>query len=42
MDVRGVAEAQETQCGFVQSSVCSECGGCDEAWQIEVVWASGT
>ena len=21
------------QCGFVQSSGCTECGGCGEAWQ---------
>ena len=29
------------QCGFVQSSGCTEFGGCGEAWQIEVVLASG-
>ena len=23
--------------GFVQFSGCTECGGCDEAWQIEAV-----
>ena len=41
MDVRGVAEGLEMQCGFLQSSGCTEYGGCGEAWQIKVVWASG-
>ena len=31
---------KETQCGFVQTSRCTECGRCGEAWQVEVVWAS--
>ena len=41
MDVWSVVEGQKAQCGFVQSSGCSECGGCGEAGQIEVVWTFG-
>ena len=36
-----VVEGQKRQCGFVESSGCSECGSCCEAWQIEVVRTSG-
>ena len=35
MDKRNVAD------GFVQSFGHTECSGCGEAWQIEVVWGSG-
>ena len=41
MDVHNVAEEQEMQYRSVQSSGCEECSGCGEAWQFEVVWASG-
>ena len=41
MDLWSVAEGLKAQCGLVQSFGYTECGGCGEAWQIEVVWASG-
>ena len=32
---------QKARCGFVVSSECSECGGCGEAWQVEVIRTFG-
>ena len=33
MDVQGVTERKET--GFVQTSKCTECGRCGEAWEVK-------
>ena len=43
MDVWSVNEGRKriVECGFVESFGYTECGGCGEAWQIEVIWASG-